>query len=126
MAGKGQFTGEDPNESLVKALESIKSLLEKSESKLSAARSSIEKARTSSGLPATPDDDLVPVLEDIVTLQQEIEAQVPAKSSEAGLEVLKQQLRDEMQELLRIELHKLETKIIKEFENRLSQLKPKS
>ncbi len=123
MAGKERIPGSDPNEDLVKALESIKGLLEKSESKLSAARSSIEKARTASGLPANSDDDKVPMLEDIVVLKKEFSSLAQEIAPTPGTNELKDQIRAELLDILREEMGKLENRLLQHLERRLTQIK---
>ena len=111
----------DDNETLVNALESIKSLLATSESKLSQARESISQASAQS-LKMTRD---VPVLDDVVVPGKSIDARPETSGSsrttetphaseppeQKGLEEFKAELEQEMHDKLAAYAAELETEL---------------
>ncbi len=78
------------HDALVEALESIKGLLEQGEEKLTIARESIKRANTSSqpmsalrkALQSTSDEEIVPVLDDIID-PDELDFEIPTLTTTA-------------------------------------------
>jgi len=130
---------DDAQESLVQALESIKGLLEKSENKLSAARESIALANDSSKKSKFRREEEIPVLSDIVAIDNLIEtfsvSEDPIPTVPQGIDcedVIK--LIDEFQERVKPLLNKaitsssilkLEEVLNKTLDKELRQLRSK-
>jgi hypothetical protein len=91
---KDNIAGE-AQESLVDALENIKSLLEKSESKLSAARESIALANSSSSkVKALSDNQEIPVLEEEIIPTLEDEEIIPTLGDEEIISTLGEDIEE--------------------------------
>ena len=112
-------TPEDPNDALVKSLESIRALLAKSEGKLSAARESLDLARPKTK-PANPEMD-VPVLDDIVIPGHESGYKPATKKAGTETNQTLEQVKQDILQVIQTELDAGFAALRKDLHNRLEQ-----